>query len=283
MLKFKLLQGILSNNNNNIRCEISQKALGEVKIINNKIRKWKRLNSFPIEFIKTEYPELLMSITHLKSGTGSAHTRVKVPEELNTDISYLLGAMRDGSLMNSSGKHWIRIYDSADSDWVENLIPIFRNSFEVVPKVRYQKKIREKYLDISSKPLYLMMNIMVDYSLHKGVPELINQAPIDIQRAYISGFFDAEGHVPSEHVKNKRCRITFTQKDETSLVFIKNILGKLGIKSSKISNYSFAIYGKEMVKMFYNNFRLLNRNKLERLDSMLRASRSQEATPGIDL
>ncbi|MBI2578327.1 MAG: LAGLIDADG family homing endonuclease [Candidatus Aenigmarchaeota archaeon] len=266
-MKFKLLQGILETGTT-VRAEILEPRLMEIRIESSKIRKWKRLNSFPLSFLAEKYPEIIGSVTHLKSGTGSAYTRVKVPEELTLQLAYLLGAMRDGSLIRSKGKHWVRIYDSANSTWVESLRDIFQRIFEVTPHVRYQKHIGEKYLDISSKPLYYMISMMVDGKLHKSVPEIIRASDIEIQKSYIAGFFDAEGHVPSANVKNKRARITFTQKDESSLRFIISVLEGLEIKCSSISNYSFAIYGEEMVRKFHANFGLLNAMKLERLQIM---------------
>lgn len=267
-MKFKLLQGILQNDKL-MRAEILESRINDIRNESNSIRKWKRLNSFPLSFIKDKYPDILDSITHLKSGTGCAFTRVKIPEELSPQLAYLLGAMRDGSLIKSKGKHWVRLYDSAHSRWIENVQKIFEQIFEIKLHIRYQKHIQEKYLDVSSKPLYHMINIMVDGKLHKSVPKIIQNSRLEIQKAYISGFFDAEGHVPSEKVKNKRFRVTFTQKDESALRFIISVLEKeLEIKCSSISNYSFAIYGESMVKKFHHNFRLLNPTKSERLEKM---------------
>jgi len=108
-------------------------------------------------------------------------------------------------------------------------------------------------------------------NLNKNVPGIIRNSPKEIQISYVCGFFDAEGHVPSKTVKNKRFRITFTQKDESSLIYIKDFLSEFGIKTSAISSYSFAIYGKEMIEKFHTNFGLLNPSKSGRLDEMLRA------------
>ena len=272
MLKSKLLQG---NIENDLRVELDAARIEDVRTENNKIRKWKKLNSFPLKFIYEKYPKLLVHVKYFKSGTGSAFTKAKIPEEMTTELAYVLGAMRDGSLIKSSGKHWVRLYDSAKSKWIEEVQKIFEEIFEVKFAIRYQKKIDEKYLDISSKPLCLMMENLVDGKLHKGIPKIIRNSSKKTQIAYICGFFDAEGHVPSKTVKHKRFRITFTQKDDASLIFIKNVLSEFGIKTSKISNYSFAIYGKEMIMKFHHNFELLNPNKLERLEEMLNTSTSR--------
>lgn len=267
MLKFKLLQGIMEND---LRVELDTARIEDIKTENNKIRKWKRLNSFPLKFISESYPEFLADVKYLKSGTGSAFTKAKIPEEMTKELAYLLGAMRDGSLIKSSGKHWVRLYDSAKSNWIEQVQRFFKEIFEVNMKIRYQRHIDEKYLDISSKPLCLMIENLVDGKLHKDVPSIIRNSPRQMQISYICGFFDAEGHVPSRNVKYKRFRITFTQKDDKSLIYIKDFLKECGIKTSSISNYSFAIYGKDMMKKFHDNFELLNLNKLERLEEMLR-------------
>lgn len=268
MLKNKLLQRL--RRDGTMRVELADSAVNKITANTNNLRKWKRLNSFPLQFIYKEYKELLPSITHVKSGTGRSFSRVKIPENLTEELAYILGAMRDGSLINVSRKHWVRLYDSAESKWIENVLPLFQKTFEVKLHLRYQKQISEKYLDISSKPLFSMITLLVDGKLHKDVPSIIKKANTKIKIAYIAGFFDAEGSVPSPNVKNKRFRISFSQKNSASLNFIRSTLESLGIRPSKVSHYSFDIYGQEKIRKFHTNFNLLNPKKSARLGLLLK-------------
>ncbi|MBL7160104.1 MAG: hypothetical protein ISS95_00915 [Candidatus Aenigmarchaeota archaeon] len=250
-----------------IRVELGD--LSKIKIKNTKIGKWKKLNSFPIEFIFDNYPELIEKIVYLKSGTGLSYSRIKIPKLMSKDLAYLLGALRDGSLINSSGKFWVRIYDDKESGWIENIKPRIEKLFDKRIHLREHKRFNSKYLDISSKPLCSFLNILVDKNLHKDVPEIIKGSDIEIQKAYISGFFDAEGYVPYPTVKNKRYRITFNQKNQKPLIFIKQFLDTLNIKCPKISRHILPIYGKENILRFQRNFELYNPSKLKRLEILL--------------
>lgn len=250
-----------------VRAELERACVPEIKDDSSKIRKWKRLNSFPLEFVTKLYPHFICRITHLKSGTGLGFSRIKIPKEFDKNLAYMLGALRDGSLINSNGKHWVRIYDKKYSDWLEKIAPIFENLLEIKFHIRYQKKFNEKYLDISSKPLLHFLKILVGKELHKDVPKLIKNAELTIQKSYISGFFDAEGHVPS-NIKKAR-RITFSQKDKSSLMFIKATLEKINIKCGKISNHTLPIFGKENMNKFYEQFEILYPEKINKFKTFV--------------
>ena len=250
-----------------VRAELERDCVPEIKDHSNKIRRWKWLNSFPLEFIIKLYPRFIKRITYLKSGTGLGFSRIKVPKEFDKNLAYMLGALRDGSLINSSGKHWVRIYDAKYSDWLEKIAPIFENLFEIKFHIRYQKIFNEKYLDISSKPLFHILKILVGKKIHKDVPKIIKNAALTIQKSYISGFFDAEGHVPSA-IKKAR-RITFSQKDTNSLIFIRETLKEIGIQCGKISNHTLPIFGKENMNKFYQQFKILHPEKINRFKTFV--------------
>ncbi len=245
---------------NNLRLELHSASLEEIKPIKANIWKWKYLNSFPSDFIFKEHENLLNNVTHIKSGNGNAHSRIKLPKEFNKEFAYLLGAMRDGSLISSSNKHWIRIYDEANSKWLKVVNEIFKDLFELELHSRRQKRFRVDYLDISSKPLFCLLSILVDGKIHKDVPQIIKTAPRELKQAYIEGFFDAEGHVP--HKKGRQ--IDFTQKNCVALKFIKEYLRSIGVFCGKISAYKLPIYGKLNITKFYNLCNFRNEDKLNR-------------------
>ncbi len=254
-----------------IRVELEPEYIKEISVYRRRVYKWRRLNSFPLELIFDKNRNLLKYVIYIKSGRGSAHSKIKIPTTFNKDLAYLLGAMRDGSLIYSGGKHFIRLYDSSDATWIRNIENIFENLFEIKMHLRQQKKINCAYLDISSKPLYHFLSILFNGCIHKGVPEIIETAPLHLQKAYIEGFFDAEGHVPHT---TKKCRIDFTQNDRDSLEFIKKVLESFDIKSAKISNHLLPICGKENIENFYNKFIFLNPLKTKRIKLLLKATPS---------
>lgn len=254
-----------------IRLELNPECVKQVSVYRRQVYKWRRLNSFPLELIFDKHKHLLKTVTHIKSGVGSAHSRIKVPREFSRDLAYLLGAMRDGSLISSGGKHFIRLYDTRDAKWITKVKNIFKDVFETEMHTRYQKRSCVAYLDISSKPLFHMFKVLFNGCMYKDVPEIVKTAPTEIQKAYIEGFFDAEGHVPHS---TKKYQIDLTQDDRKSLEFAKTILEKFGIKCGKISTHRLPIYGKENVGKFYHKFMLLNSLKTERLKLLLEATRS---------
>jgi intein-encoded DNA endonuclease-like protein len=195
---------------------------------------------------------------------------MRFPQNLDEDLAYVLGSMRDGSLIYSKDKkYWVRIYDNKNSTWLEVLSDMLESLFEVKFHLRFQKKFDEKYLDISCKNLFYFIKNLVDGKLHEDVPTIIKNSDKKIKKAYISGFFDAEGYVPYPTVKNKRFRIAFNQKNKNSLLFIKETLETLGIKCSKISQHVLSIYGKKNLIKFYNDFKIKNPEKLERFELLI--------------
>ncbi len=252
-----------------IRIEVQQELLGNIKIEKHQMYKWRRLNSFPLHFISKKYRNLLKNVKYIKSGTGSAHSKIRIPEKFSKDLAYLMGAMRDGSLIKSRGKHFVRLYDTADAKWISSVKEIFSKLFETEMHLRYNKKFDVAYLEISSKPLFSLMKILFENNMHKDVPEIIKTAPLEIQKSYIEGFFDAEGHVP--HKNTKRYQIDFTQKDPKSLEFVKKFLENFGIKCGKISTHRLPIYGKENLSKFHENFTFLNLEKSKRLKFLFEA------------
>ncbi len=264
----KLLEKML---NLEIRVELESGCVKQVGVHKRQVYKWRRLNSFPLELIFDKYKHLLKNVTHVKSGTGSAHSKIKLPKKFNRDLAYLLGAMRDGSLITSCGKHFIRLYDTRDAKWSRKVKNIFKTIFEIDMHIRYQKRFDTAYLDTSSKSLFHLLNVLFNGCMHKDAPEIIKTAPKRIQKAYIEGFFDAEGHVPH---KPNRYQIDLTQKDRKSLEFAKTVLENLGIRCGKISTHRLPIYGKENIEKFYHKFIFLNSSKAKRLELLLEATRS---------
>jgi intein/homing endonuclease len=244
-----------------IRAEMDERYASELPVTSRSVYKWRRLNSFPLEFILQN--KASKHVTALKSGNGNAHSRIRLPGEFNPEFAYLLGAMRDGSLIKSHGKHFVRLYDTKDARWITEVRKIFRKLFELEIHLRYQKTMNTAYLDISSKPLYYLLRMIFGNNMHKGIPEIIKTAPSGIKKAFVSGFFDAEGHVP--HKFSTKYQIDLTQNDYKSLEFSKQFIESCGIRCGKISGHRLPIYGKDNIRKFHETFSLLNKEKSRRL------------------
>lgn len=94
---------------------------------------------------------------------------------------------------------------------------------------------------IRSKTLYLFFIIVFEFQTHQerwNTPSIIKIADDEIIRAYISGFFDAEGGIPHlesmKHPMRKNMYVKFVQKNKESLEFIKGHLERSGIATGKV-------------------------------------------------
>ncbi len=262
-------------NGKGIRCELSETSNKKAKGILKTIRKykWFRNNSYPLEII-LRYKGLKNNVVYLKSGNGKSHTKAKLVTALNPKLAYLLGAMRDGTIMQNSGMHWVRIYDNLNSQWIENVnIPLFKEVFEVNLHLRKTKSA--KYCDISNKPLLLQLKLIVNNNLHGDVPQAIKDAEFDIVRYYIRGFFDAEGYVG----KRKNV-IMFSQMNRNALEFIKKTLEKNKISCGKIIDHRLPIYNKENVSNFFGEIGSSNQSKFDRLVNLTGAHSLEKLSRG---
>jgi hypothetical protein len=229
--------------------------------------KWIKRNSIPLTAIL--HSQAINSIIAFKSGMGFGFTRVVLPNFINPKLAYFLGCLRDGSLIISSRKFWIRVYDTLKNTWLENMvIPIFRDLFKITPTLRDNPSNNTKYLDISCKPLCLYLKSLTG-NLHGDVPELIKRSSKTIQSFYIRGFFDAEGYVFPIDVKDFiEFEIRISQKNKKSLEFIQMFLMNNGIQCS-ISGHQLLIFNKDNIEKFYKLVGSSNPIKLKRLNMLL--------------
>ena len=134
--------------------------------------------------------------------------------------AYLLGALHDGTYNRYNNRYR---FSQKGTSWLK----VLRDTFKKIGhgswiykegKNRdvYVLETRASFLDINFDPVKL------------SLPEE--------KRAYIRGFFDAEGGIP--HNKNARFYIQLTQKDREKIMKLKNMLESLNIKTGKIHNPS---------------------------------------------
>lgn len=248
----------------NLRCSLTNKGnIKAKKLLRTKRKyKWFNCNSYPLSEIVDL--NLVNEITYLKSGNGRSHTKSRLIENLTPDLCYLFGCMRDGSLINSKGMHWIRIYDALNSKWIESaIIGKFKKIFDVDFKIRMTQ--REKYCGLSNKPLFYQFKFLLN-DIHRDVPEIIKKTNLVNIKNYIRGFFDAEGYVS----KNKNV-LMITQKNKDALNSLKFLLEKIiGINCGKINAHRLPIYGKNNVIKFYKEIGSFNPLKVQSLEKLSR-------------
>lgn len=164
---------------------------------------------------------------------------INLIKELTPELAYLLGAMRDGSI--SRHKYQIQITQKR-KEWVLNIInPLMKEIFG--KEFNYRGFKRNVHIfDLGSKALYAILDIIGNLTNElKETPPIIKNAPFNIQRFYIGGFYDAEG---DKSIKSNRigCYQGWLESGCPPLEDIQNMLKSQGIissvkKQSKKKNY----------------------------------------------
>jgi len=154
---------------------------------------------------------------------------IRIPKILTKDLAYLLGGYRDGSLVHYSYVYELE-FGQKKQQWLEKTIkPKMKNVFGIEVKVKKRKNgsyvIRKR-----SKAIYLILKEFLSYEKdYLLTPVIIKNAPFEIQKYYIAGFYDAEGR------KNKKDMNFYQQWYESnrcpSLDDIKEILMRRKIKT----------------------------------------------------
>ena len=209
--------------------------------------------------------------------------KIMLPKELDYRLAYLLGVIcGDGHLAEpnhsydklTSYNSELRITDQNQETFVF-LTKLFKDLFGYIPNIYSEKsKVNKSFYRfvIRSKPLHRFLMIVCgipagDKRGKTKVPEIIKNAPLELQKWFISGFFDADGCILT---KNRWPAVTITQYNSNILEEIKEISSELGIKwkgpysyKYEYNNCTIKIYRKEDVQKFLNTIPSLNPIKLK--------------------
>ena len=155
---------------------------------------------------------------------------VKIPKEITTELVYLLGALRDGSLVHYSSVYEIE-YGQKNKDWLEKaVIPKIEKVFGLTSKA-IQRKNKNFVVRKRSVAMFNILNNFSGFAKvnYKSTPKMILNLPFELQKYYIAGFYDAEG------CKNPK-DVTFYQQwfDDNGcppLIDIQKMLDKINVKS----------------------------------------------------
>src|SRR3989338_6599142 len=133
--------------------------------------------------------------------------------QLTTDLSYLIGSLRDGSVsrfVDKFGKvHNSITFYSKSMGWLRIISQKFERVFGIKTKISFYntKTLKVPYVRVYSKEISEMMRKEFQHPLGKQIswhtPIKIVQADKKIQKNYIAGFWDAEGGVDLQNKQIK--------------------------------------------------------------------------------
>lgn len=163
--------------------------------------------------------------------------------QLTSDLAYIVGALRDGSISRFTDKHGrlhhsITFY-SKSKGWLEilqkKLCAVFGKTPEIV---QYSNKT--PYIRIYSKNIAEMFSKEFEHPLGVQIrwntPKSIKSSNYDIKRHFIAGMWDAEGGIDLQN-KQIKFYLSWDGNKCPPLDDLKNILGSMGIKSGEVCRY----------------------------------------------
>ena len=188
----------------------------------------------------------------------------------NPEIIYLMGALRDATVDNRNLKNYeIKIYQK-DERWLSKVIkPILEDNFGV------RVSLKDNLLRMYSKKAVLKLIEISGIKTHGwNTPPFIRKLPAEHLKPYIMGFWDAEGGLPKDCLNTKQRYISFHQKEQEPLIFVKKILESLGFITTNITfckkAHEFRITRKEHIKKFILEIGSRHPDKSRRLQDLLK-------------
>lgn len=166
----------------------------------------------------------ILQDARIKFGEGGNAASAQLPATLSPQLAYLVGAMRDGTLARS-GKYEISI-SQRQNDWLRILKEIIMDLFHP----SNEPAIRNHRVTLSNRPIFEYLHRVFEIPIgdknNWGTPTIMQQAPLNLQKYYVRGFYDADGL--SHH-------LGLCQVNKEAILFAKEALEKLGIKTGKLS------------------------------------------------
>lgn len=202
----------------------------------------------------------------------------RLPKELDWELAYLAGAMRDGSICRRKNQYTLSLFQSGKHSywWLRKVSSIFRRKFGISPKIEADRDGHRML--VFSKPVVLFFESAFEMPTDQrfwATPTIIKTLPATgtgILRGYVAGFFDAEGYVTSIKTfrKTGKTKLAFYQNNLDSLEFLRDFLAGSGFKPHLYKDkekFFLCLYGKEQLRKFYAHFPVLRKKK--QLSSLL--------------
>ena len=185
---------------------------------------------------------------------------------MNNEISYLMGALRDGNFDVRPGKNYeLRIYQD-DEFWLAAVSEMFQRNFGIAPK------ISGKLLRINNKKAIKELLAISEYKNPQGqweTPSLLRTSSDEERWWYVSGFWDSEGGVPLNHATTTQTYVSFDQKNKEALEFVRSFLVKEGFRPTNLTFtgnvWQFRLTRRAEVKEFATRIISFHREKFRRL------------------
>lgn len=167
---------------------------------------------------------------------------------IETNTAYIIGALRDGCFTVNKKYHVyrVRIYQK-NKEWLEKIADKFYQTFGKKPRIEYDRRDGVWCLILDSKSVYDKLLELSEFPGNQKIwktPKTVLEASQDIKKAYIRGFFDAEGgvpHIEKKKQEQKNIRIYFSQVSKNALTELKTLIEEFGIKCGRISGPYFKI------------------------------------------
>lgn len=145
-----------------------------------------------MEFVGEDlWEEVYQQATFLGGKTFT--NRIKIPKKLTSELAYFAGALRDGGLSTYKSE---LVISQLSKRWLEKRIqPVLKKVFSVKCKISGpRKKDNCYYIKFRSVALFALIKILLNWEKGKWkTPKIILKAPLELQKEYIKGFWEAEG------------------------------------------------------------------------------------------
>lgn len=198
-------------------------------------------------------------------------------------LAYLAGAMRDGSFIKNNNERIYRlVIYQRNEKWIRKVSEFIYELFGAKPTISQDSRGLWR-ATLNSKQIYNTVVRLLEFDGEQAswnTPNFVLRGSSATKRAYISGFFDAEGSINSldkygaNYFKPKDIRIYFAQANKRVLEELKSMIESFGIKCGNVVGpyvkkgtstkmYGLIIHGREQCSNFYKTFYVYHPDKKE--------------------
>jgi len=161
--------------------------------------------------------------------------------ELNQEVAYIIGAMRDGSFIHNKkyGINRIRVYQK-NRIWIQRLSQLFESSFGKAPTIIKDERDDVWSLMINSVSIFRFLVKISEFNGNQkewNTPTTIINSSDETKKEFIKGFFDSEGgvpHIEKRDIEPKNIRVHFTQANKRCLEELMEMIQSFDIKTGKV-------------------------------------------------
>lgn len=223
-------------------------------------------------------------------------TRKRFQTNMNEEIAYLIGALRDGNLTEipEQGIYRIRFYQKNNA-WLQFIAEIIEREFGKKASFYFDERHAVWCLSLTSKKVFQELSKLAEFTGDQSTwltPSRILNGSNEVKEAYVRGFFDAEGSINSFekttlNIPQKNIRIYFAQANQPVLEEVRQIISESGIRCGSVCGpyvkkgtltemYALNIHGTFQVLKFYDSFGSSHPEKVFRFELLKYANRGNK-------